>query len=297
MADNAEYVKSLQDYISMLKRRKFALLVPAVLIFAAAVAVALSLPATYESQATILIEEQEIPRDFVRSTITTFAAQQVQVISQRVLTVQNIYGVVEKFGLYEQGDDNSQLPRTELAAMFRESMVLELVSADVIDPRSGRATEATIAFTLAFSDPSPSTAQKVTNELVTLFLNENLRERTDQASSTEDFLNTEAIQLDQELLALEQRLADFKTANEGSLPELYQFNLSTLERTHQNISDVKLRIQQLEKSKIELAAQLAQLSPSVPVMMGSGSIVLSDEDRLKALEADYRRKASLYFNL
>ena len=69
-------------------------------------------------------------------------------------------------------------------------------------------------------------------------MNENLRERTDQATSTED-LNAEAIDLNKELLALEQRLADLKTANGGSLPELYQFNLSTLERTEREISDVR----------------------------------------------------------
>jgi succinoglycan biosynthesis transport protein ExoP len=289
-----EYAKSLQDYISLLKRRKLSLVLPAFVIFAIAVMLAFGLPATYQSQATILIEEQEIPKDFVRSTITSFAAQQVQVISQRVLTVQNIGNIVEKFKLYRQADSNSRLPSTELAKIFREGMELDLVSADVIDPRSGRPTEATIAFTLAFSDPSASTAQKVTNELVTLFLNENLRDRTDQAASTEEFLSSEAVLLNDELLELEQRLADFKTQNEGSLPELYQFNLTTLERTQREISDVKLRSQELEKRKIELAAELTQLSPSSPVVLPSGEVVLSDVDRLKALQSEYRRKAAIY---
>lgn len=292
--DDLEYTKSLQDYISMLNRRKLSLMLPALLIFALAVVLAFALPATYQSQATILIEEQEVPQDFVRSTITSFAAQQVQVISQRVLTVENISGIVEKFSLYQQADSNSRLPRTELAAMFREQMNLDLVSADVIDPRSGRPTEATIAFTLAFKDASPTLAQKVTNELVTLFLNENLRDRTDQAASTEEFLASEAALLNVELLNLEQRLADFKTQNEGSLPELYQFNLATLERTQREISDVKLRLQELEKREIELAAELAQLSPSSPVVMPSGEVVLSDTDRLKALQSEYRRKAAIY---
>lgn len=294
MLEEEYNVKSLQDYIGMLRRRKFALFVPSVIIFALAAILAFGLPATYESQATILIEEQEIPQDFVRTTITSFAAQQVQVISQRVLTVENIAGIVQKFKLYQQDDVNSRLPRTELATLFRSNMEMELVSADVIDPRSGRPTQATIAFTLSFRDSARATAQKVTNELVTLFLNENLRNRTEQATSTEDFLNTEAEQLNEELLTLEQRLADFKTANEGSLPELYQFNLSTIERTQREISDVQLRIQELNKRKIELAAQLTQLSPSAPVVLSSGEVVLSDVDRLKALQSEFRRKSALY---
>jgi succinoglycan biosynthesis transport protein ExoP len=292
--DDNEHEKSLQDYMGILKRRKLSLLLPAVFIFLVAVALAFGLPATYESKAIILIEEQEIPKDFVRSTISSFAAQQVQVISQRVLTVQNIGTIVEKFKLYQQDDSNSRLPSTELAIMFRENMTLDLVSADVIDPRSGRPTEATIAFTLAFSDASAGVTQKITSELVTLFLNENLRERSDQAASTEKFLSSEVVLLNQELLALEQLLADFKTENEGSLPELYQFNLSTLERTQREISDVKQRVQELDKRKIELAAQLTQLSPSSPVVLPSGEVVLSDVDRLKALQSEYRRKAAVY---
>ncbi|MEE4110479.1 MAG: Wzz/FepE/Etk N-terminal domain-containing protein, partial [Halieaceae bacterium] len=286
--------KTLREYAEMLRRRFAWLLIPAAVVFALAVLLAFGLPATYRSQATILIEEQAIPQDFVRSTITNFAAQQVQVISQRVLTVENINDVVEKFALYQDPDSGYRLPRTELANLFRDDMTLDLVSAEVIDPRSGRPTEATIAFTLAFESDDPSTAQKVTNELVTLFLNENLRDRTDQARSTADFLEAEAGRLNAELVALEEQLARFKSANEGSLPELYQFNLSTLERTQREISDVRLRIQELEKRRIELGAEMAQISPSAPVMLPTGDMVLSDVDRLKALQSELRRKSAIY---
>jgi uncharacterized protein involved in exopolysaccharide biosynthesis len=45
-------------------------------------------PATYRSTGTILIEQQEIPEDFVRSAVSSYADQRVQVISQRVMTSQ-----------------------------------------------------------------------------------------------------------------------------------------------------------------------------------------------------------------
>ena len=60
------------------------------LVAAGTVALALLLPPTYRSSATILIEQQEIPQDLVRSVITSFADQRVQVISQRVMTTQNL---------------------------------------------------------------------------------------------------------------------------------------------------------------------------------------------------------------
>ncbi|MEM1143730.1 MAG: hypothetical protein AAGI88_14205 [Pseudomonadota bacterium] len=286
--------RSLREHLAMLKRRLVWLLAPAIGVFLLALLLAFALPASYQSVATILIERQAIPQDFVRSTISNFAAEQVQIVSQRVLTVDNINGIVEKFELYQDPDSTSRSPRTELARRFRDKMDLQLVSADVIDPRSGRPTEATIAFTLSFTADGPSTSQKVTNELVTLFLNENLRDRTDQAVSTAEFLDSEAQRLNAELVLKEVELAAFKSENEGSLPELYQFNLATLERTQREISDARLRNQELEKRRIELESQIAPLSPSAAVVMPNGEVVLSDTDLLKTLQSELRRKSAIY---
>jgi polysaccharide biosynthesis transport protein len=294
MTDSVGDIKSFQDYIDILKRRKFSMLLPAIVIVALALMLAFGLPSAYQSKAMILIEEQEIPQDFVRTTISSFAAQQVQVISQRVLTVENITRIIEKFKLYQQGVSDSPIPSTELATKFRDNVLVDLVSADVIDPRSGRPTAATIAFSLSFTNTEAASAQAVTNELVTLFLNENLRERTRQVNSAEEFLKTEAEKLNKELLVLEQRRAEFKAAHEGNLPESYQFNLTTLERTRAEYSEVERRVQELEKRKLELAGRLAQLSPSAPVVLPSGETVLSSADRLKALQSEQRSKAAIY---
>jgi polysaccharide biosynthesis transport protein len=296
MNSEEEYVKSMNDYVAMLKRRKWAMSIPAFVIFALAIILAFGLPPTYQSQATILIQQQAVANDFVLSSVTSFAAQQVQTISQRVLTVANIATVVEEYNLYEQSgaDTGSRLPGTELALLFREDMDMEMVSADVIDPRTGRATEVTIAFTLAFKARSAQSAQQVANKLVTLFLNENLDIRTDQASSTADFFEMEGQRLNRDVLDFSQQLAEFKVLNEGSLPQLYQYNLNMLERTSQQLSTADLRLQELHKREIELASRLAQLSPFAPVVLPTGEVVLSDDDRLKAAQSDYRRKSAIY---
>ncbi len=289
-----EGLRSLEEYIKIVKRRKVHLILPLVVVFALAVMITFALPARYTSQATILIEDQEVPREFVVSTITSFAAQRIQVISQRVLTAESIRGIAEKYDLYLDEESGKRLPSTLMAEQFRQDTTLELVSADVIDPRSGRPTEATIAFTLAFEHGNPSTAQNVTNELVTLFLDENLRTRTERAASTEEFLSAESESLNDELLRLEEELARFKEKNEGALPELYEFNLSTLERTSREIGDVDIRLKEIAKRQIELASELAQISPSAPVVLASGEAVLSDADRSKALRSEYRQKAATY---
>jgi protein tyrosine kinase modulator len=286
--------KTLRDYLIILKRHRKRIVISTGTVVMLTVFFALSLPASYRSTATILIEEQEIPRDLVRSTISGYAAQQIQVITKRVMTLDNIQRIVEKFGLYAQGDTKLRRPRTEIAEQFVRNVNLDLVSADVIDPRSGRPSEATIAFTLSVDDRDPLAAQQVATELVDLYLNENRRAREVKASGAADFLAAEAATLNAELEQRESEIAKFKEVSEGALPELYQFNLSIVERTERELSDVSLRIQELNKRKIQLSAELTQLSPSAPVVLASGQVVLSDVDRLRALTSQYRKKTAIY---
>src|SRR5580704_1875236 len=104
----------------------------------------LLLPPTYRATGTILIEQQEIPQELVRSVITSFADQRVQVISQRVMTSQNLLSLIERYNLYP--DIREKQPREVLLAKMRKDIGMHMISADVIDPRSGRPTQATIAF-------------------------------------------------------------------------------------------------------------------------------------------------------
>ena len=73
----------------------------------ALLAAALLWPATYRSEGTILIEQQEVPLDFVRSAVSSYADERVQVISQRVMTSANLLDIIEKYKLY--GDEREDL--------------------------------------------------------------------------------------------------------------------------------------------------------------------------------------------
>ena len=96
----------------------------------ATVMMALLLPPTYRSAATILIEQQEIPQELVRSAITSFADQRVQVISQRVMTTQNLLTLIDRYHLYP--DIRLSKPREVLMQKMREDIALKMISADEI---------------------------------------------------------------------------------------------------------------------------------------------------------------------
>ena len=113
------------DYLAILKRRKWQLIVPAVLFATIAVVVAQTLPAVYRSTATILIEQQEIPLDLIRTTVTSFADQRIQVISQRVLTTKNLGAIIKKHGLYSEMLQKKSL--NTVVAKVRKSINLKMI--------------------------------------------------------------------------------------------------------------------------------------------------------------------------
>ncbi|MCG7957897.1 MAG: lipopolysaccharide biosynthesis protein, partial [Candidatus Thiodiazotropha taylori] len=230
-----EELLGFADYLAILKRRKKQLIIPATLILLLSLGLAVGLPSIYRAEATILIEQQEIPSELVRSTVTSYAGERIQVISQRVMTTENLGKIIDSYGLYKDERDDTSL--TLLSEELREDIELEMISADVIDPRSGRPTIATIAFKLSFSNKNPRIAQKVTNELVSLYLDENLRQRTQSALETSTFLSTEADRLNQEITELEVSLADFKKKHVDNLPELQSLNIQLMERNELELSE------------------------------------------------------------
>lgn len=285
--------KSLSDYIAITKRRRKSIVITTISILILGLATTLLWPATYRSTAVILIEEQDVPQDLVRSTITSYAVQRIEEIKQRIMTISNIMSIAERFELYTEKEFD-RLTREEITLDFRSNVNINPISADVIDPRSGRPTQAVIAFSLSFDGKKVSTVHKVTNELVTLYLSENLKERTAQSASTNEFLSAEGNALNNQLKELEKRISAFKENNKGSLPELNSYNLSIIDRSQRELLDIATRRQELDRRKIEIGSQLTQLNPSSPQILPSGESVLSDTDRLKALQSEYRKNSAKY---
>jgi uncharacterized protein involved in exopolysaccharide biosynthesis len=244
---------------------------------------AVLLPPTYQATGTILIEQQEIPQELVRSVITSFADQRVQVISQRVMTTQNLLSLVERYDLYP--DIRQKEPREVLLEKFRKDIEMHMISADVIDPRSGRPTQATIAFSVAYKSRSPDLALKVANELTTLYLNENLTSRTQSTQQTSAFFAEESAREAAHIAELDRALAEFKEKHHEELPELEQLNVQTMERTELDLHEAENRVDALDSQRVLLEAQLAQLSPNAQVYSDNGLRVFNAEDRLKDLKS------------
>jgi succinoglycan biosynthesis transport protein ExoP len=267
------------DYIAAFKRRRLSIIVIALSVFSIGALAALLWPATYKSSATILIKEQDIPPELVQSTITSYASQRIQTISQRVMARPKLFEIINKYELY--ADERERLTSEEIIEEMRENISLNMIDADVVDPRTGRPTAATIAFKLSFTGENPEQVQKVANELMSLYLQENLKERSEKASETFAFLDEESDRLSKKIAALETKLAAFKKAHSNALPELAELNRQVLDRTEREMSDIDTQLRSLEERKILLQGQLAQLKPY------GADAALDPATRLQALRTQY----------
>ena len=276
---------NIADLINALWRRRKAALVAFFVIVSASVIYAIVAKPTYVSSATILIEQQEIPQELVRSTVTSFADQRIQMTIQRVMTFAKLSEMIKKYDLYKE--DRQSEPLEVVVEQMREDIEHRMISAEVVDPRSGRPVVATIAFRIAYKNHDAKTAQTVANELTSLFLKENIRNRTEMAEEAESFLSAEVLRLEKKSTELERLLAEFKEKNLRKLPELTDLNLNLLDRAEREYSDLSRQIQALEERKVYLESQLSQQSPHANTIGDSREAVLTPEARAKLLQNRY----------
>lgn len=256
-----ERTNSLRDYVNIFKRRKTQMILIFLALMVLTLLITFLLPSSYRSTATILLEEQEVSDDFDgRQSTTEYADARVYKVQQRALTSVNLSEIIEKYELYR--DDINRLPRSEIIEEMREDIRQELVSADVIDPRSGRPTRVTIAFDLSFDHRNAVMAQRVANELVTLYKNENEQQGMSEASQTVDFFQEQVEKVNREVLELEDRLSRFKAENAGALPEFVPLIMQLMQKTEKDANDVQRELAALEERSIYVQSQLMQTDPN-----------------------------------
>ena len=282
----------LREYLTAARHRRKTLILAFSLGLLVTVLLALFLPPKYRSAGTILIEQQEMPQELVRSTVTSYADERVQVISKRVMTTETLLNIIRRYDLYPK--ERAKDTREALLGRMRKDIGLKMISADVIDPRSGRPTAATIAFEVSYISRQADLAAKVANEITTLYLNENLNNRTQLARDAATFLESEGDRINRQIADLEVKLADFKDKNLQKLPELTQLNMQLLDRTGEELRGAQNRKDSLEQQRVYLEAQLAQLKPNSTVFSDTGERIVSSADRLKMARSQLDSARAMY---
>jgi uncharacterized protein involved in exopolysaccharide biosynthesis len=275
-ADNSP---EFSGYIHAIARRKALLFGVAIPIAALAILLSIGLPDLYTSSAFVEIDEPSSAQSMAESSSgESYADQYVQNLKGIVLTDSNLRKMAKEQDLYPGMEDEDALLKR-----LKRDISVSIVTTPILDPRTGREREVVDAFTLSYDHRDPGKAQKGAQWLVTAFLAEHRRQRQGRASNSAQFYASEAERLRTHVAGLEAKLADFKRANAGQLPELTEVNMSIMDRAETQLEQINQQMSSLRQERVFLAAQLEQSRAAGP-----------DAGSVRQLEDQYSRMRSTY---
>src|SRR5271157_2563509 len=222
----------LSDYWDIFLRRRWWIIIPALIIAGGTITVVSKLPKVYRSQTLILVDPQKVPADFVKATVTTDVNNRLQIISQEILSRRNLQRIINEFGLYRNESAVDRIlglllhtgnpTQEEIVDAMRKDITVETIE----DEQSRNHTLG--AFKITYQGQDPAVVQQVARELAALFIEENVKVREQQAEGTTAFIDDELEKARVTLADQERRLKDFKALHMGSLPEQEGANLQLL---------------------------------------------------------------------
>ena len=244
---------NINEYLQIGLRQKWWIIIP----FLAAVVISFAfykyLPKIYKATTLILVHPQKIPESYVRSTITGSVSDQLSTIGQEILSRTRLEKVIQTLDLY--ADLRNKAPMEEIVEKMKKSIEVTIQSVS----SSERAQN---TFSLSYEGEDPRTVMLVANQLASMFIEEHLRGREQQAASTSIFLSKELSEVEKQLIRKEAEIKSFRERNMGRLPQQLDANLRILERLQQQVPTIHTSIKAAEDRSLILQSQMEQLKKS-----------------------------------
>ena len=180
-----------------------------------AVAAAFVLPTLYRSQASLLIESQELPTDIAQNPASGAIEQRIAKIRERVLSRGDLISLIEQYDLYSS--ERRSQPLSKVIDKMRKATSVGAVEGDIGQPQSTPGQSNVIALNMAFDYPDPVKAQEVLQNLVQSFLRMDSDDVEDQATLTVRFLGDQAARLRGQIQQIESQITALKAANGSAL--------------------------------------------------------------------------------
>ncbi len=272
------------DYLDIISRRKWWLIVPVLISLIPAIFLYKYLPKSYISSTLILVEPQKVPSDYVKPAISGTMEDRLATIRQQILSRSLLHKIIDEFGLYKKEIKN--LSSEEVLDSMRKQIDIKTVGSRNVD-----------AFIISFEGSDPKTVMNVTNKLASLYIEENLKVRQDLIEGTTDFLEVELQRLKESLDKQEQKISDHKRKYMGSLPQQLDANLRSLDRYQMELQTISasLNLEEDKKSALEKRLEVARNIPvtgtELQTERGSNNPDYDNLERMKrtleSLQADY----------
>ncbi|HCY86022.1 MAG TPA: protein GumC [Desulfobacteraceae bacterium] len=212
-----------EQVLDIIVRRRWLILIPLCISLTLGLAATLLANKTYMASTLILVQQQSVPTEYVRSVVTSSINQRINTISQQILSRSNLEKIIDQFGLYENQP-----------TMYLEDKIAGMRNR--INVRIERARHGAEAFSISFKGGDPGKVMRIANTLASFFMDENLKVREAQAIGTSEFLDSELEKTRRRLEDRERRLSDYRSKYLGGLPDELETNLRTLDRLQEQLA-------------------------------------------------------------
>ncbi len=279
---------SIDDYVAILRRRKWLIVIPAILGPMISYGVSLRMPSLYTSQTLVLVEQQKVPGTYVEPVVTEDLNARLATMQEQILSRTRLQPTIERFGLYR--DDRQDASMEGLLERMRRDISVTPVRS-VLSGRQGGIP----GFFISFTASDPRVAQQVCTEITSMFIEENLRQREQSAQGTTDFLQTQLEDAKRQMDEQDAKLAQFKRRYIGALPDETQTNLNLLSSLDTQLAAVTQSLNRAQQDKTYTESLLAQQLAARDNLLGAdgphpervAQEIAQMETQLAALEARY----------
>jgi polysaccharide chain length determinant protein (PEP-CTERM system associated) len=252
-----------EEIVGMVWRRKWLILLPFVAVSVGTYFWAKSLPDSYRSETMIMVTPQRVPEQYVRSATTESIEDRLGTIREQILSRTRLEKIIVDLNLYP--DLRRHYMMEDLVERMRGDIAITVARDD--------------SFRVAYVSSNPIMAMKVTEQLATAFIDQNLKDREVLAQGTNQFLNTQLEDARRRLIEHEKKLEDYRRAHSGELPSQLETNLTAINNAQLQIQQLvesmnrdKDRAALIERSIADLTSPDANPEVSTSIIGGEGSL-------------------------
>jgi polysaccharide chain length determinant protein (PEP-CTERM system associated) len=270
---------NLEDYTTILKRRWWIIVVPALILPIITYGISHFVQPRYLSQTLVLVEQQKVPDSYVKPVVTEDLSGRLASMKEQILSRSRLEPIITRFNLY----GTTKLSMDDRIDAVRKNIEIKPIQSTI--PGAGGLP----GFFISYQASDARTAQLVCGEITSLFVNESISDRTASAEGTTAFLQAQFADAKHSLDDQDAKLARFQEENAGRLPGEEEANMNMLNSLNTQLSATTQSLAQLEQNKSYEDAMLAQQSAQSSAT-SSGVVApqtqQADLDKLLAQEAD-----------
>src|SRR6266446_7851139 len=239
--------RKLGEYAHILRKRKWLILLPAIVIGLAIGYVVLRLPDMYESITLIVVKPSTLPNSVVPTITEETLTRELTSISQVVTSRSSLQPLMEKYDLFKEERLRGE-PTELLIDQMRKQIKVEVNTSR---------NDITNGFNITYRGRDPKSTQSGAAELASKYIDEQTKGTINAGTSAKQFIEEQVRQAKEELDSIDTQRLTYLKQNMNNLPSQSQALVGRLTALHEG---QKALIAELGRSRDLGAAYRSQLA-------------------------------------